>query len=67
LRGGAVYRDLVQAMVMVHVDYLCIAGPNYLKVTKTPDRTYADTIKIAESLFGHTRVQIPYGLTVIGY
>ena len=67
LRGGAVYRDLVQAMVMVQVDHLCIAVPNYLKVTQRPDRTYDDTIKIVEALYGHSRMQIPYGLTVIGY
>ena len=34
LRGGAVYRDLVQAMVMVQVDHLCIGVPNYLRLIR---------------------------------
>ncbi len=29
--GNAVYRDLIQAMVMVHVDHLCLAVPNRYK------------------------------------
>ncbi len=67
IRGGAIYRDLVQAMVMVDVRHLCIAVPNYLKVGKTPDRTYLGVLKIVDALFGHSRLQVPYGLTIIGY
>ena len=30
-KGNAVYRDLIQAIVMVEVDYLCLAVPNTYK------------------------------------
>jgi len=67
LRGGAVFRDIIQAMVMVQVDHLCIAVPNYLKVTERPDRTFDDTLKVVDALWGHSRVRFPFSLTLIGY
>lgn len=69
--GGAVFRDLFQAMVMVDVDHLCLAVPNKYKfqsggrLVVSPD--YAKTVAVAEALYGHSRVAMPYGLTVIGY
>lgn len=69
--GNAVYRDLIQAMVMVEVDHLCLAVPNEYKyrtggrVTRSTD--YLNTVAVAEALYGHSRVKIPYGLTVVGY
>jgi hypothetical protein len=66
--GNAVYRDLIQAMVMVEVDHLCLAVPNsyrYGKNTATQD--FKHTMNLANALFGHTRIAMPYGLTVIGY
>jgi hypothetical protein len=69
--GNAVYRDLIQAMVMVQVDVLILAVPNgykYLsggKETVSPD--YDRTVNLARALFGHTRVRFPYGLGVVGY
>jgi hypothetical protein len=69
--GNAVYRNLIQAMVMVQVDTLVLAVPNgykYLsggKEAVSPD--YARTVNLARALFGHTRVRFPYGLGVIGY
>jgi hypothetical protein len=69
--GNAVYRDLVQAMVMVQVDHLCLAVPNGYRYKSggrdTVSADYKNTVEVAEALFGHTRVRIPYGLTVIGY
>ncbi len=69
--GNAVYRDLIQAMVMVHVDHLCLAVPNSYKYQTggrtTKSKDYENTIAVAEALYGHTRMRIPYGLTVIGY
>jgi hypothetical protein len=69
--GNAVYRDLVQGLVMVQVDTLVLAVPNAYKyrsggraVTNTD---YKNTINVAETLYGHTRVRLPYGLLVIGY
>ena len=69
--GNAVYRDLIQAMVMVEVDHLCLAVPNQYKFRSggkvSTSSDYKNTVAVADSLYGHSRVQIPYGLTVIGY
>ena len=69
--GNAVYRDLVQGLVMVQVDTLVLAVPNAYKY-QSGGRTvtssdYANTVSVAETLYGHTRVRLPYGLVVIGY
>ena len=69
--GNAVYRDLIQAMVMVQVDHLLLAVPNRYAY-KSGGRTtysndYENTIAVADALYGHTRLTVPYGLTVIGY
>jgi len=68
IRGGALYRDLIQAMVMVQVDHLIIAVPNIVRWGKAgKSRSYAEGLRTADALFGHSRVKIPYGLTLIGY
>jgi len=69
--GNAVYRDLIQALVMVQVDHLILAVPNGYKY-KTGGRTaistdFKNTCAVAEALYGHSRITLPYGLTVIGY
>ena len=69
--GNAVYRDQIQAMVMVQVDRLVLALPNVYKYKtggkpmKNPDYKY--TCAVATTLYSHTRVRFPYHLTVIGY
>jgi hypothetical protein len=69
--GNAVYRDLIQALVMVDVDHLVLAVPNrykYKAVGKATTSTdYDNTISVAKALYGHTRVRFPYQLTVLGY
>lgn len=68
MRGGALYRDLIQAMVMVNIDHLCIALPNIVTWgLKGKSRSYSEAVRTVDALFGHTRVRIPYGLTLIGY
>lgn len=69
--GNAVYRDLIQASVMVDLDYLCLGVANSYKY-QTGGRTavskdYANTRDLAEALYGHSRFRLPYGLIVIGY
>ena len=69
--GNAIYRDLIQGLVMVQVDVLVLAVPNAYKY-KSGGRTvsssdYNNTISVAETLFSHTRVRLPYALLVIGY
>ncbi len=69
--GNAVYRDLVQAMVMVDVDYLCLAVANTYRFKSgdraTVSKDYENTAAVATALFGHARVQMPFGLILIGY
>jgi len=65
--GNAIYRDLIQAMVMVDLLHLCLAVPVTYRYGKTQTYDYKSTTRIAEALFGHSRIQMPYGLTVIGY
>jgi len=69
--GNAVYRDLVQALIMVNVDHLILAVANsykYLSSGKpTASKDYVNTIAVADALYGHSRIRMPYGLTVVGY
>lgn len=69
--GNAVYRDLIQALVMVEVEVLALAVPNgyrYQSGGKTmTSKDYSNTCAVAEALYGHSRIQMPYSLVVIGY
>ena len=69
--GNAVYRDLIQAMVMVDLDHLVLAVPmTYKYMTRgrpTFSKDYENTVSVADALYSHTRIKMPYGLTVIGY
>ena len=69
--GNAVYRDLIQACVMVQVKYLVLAVPNSDKYLtsgrQAVSRDYQNTIALAEALFGHSRFRLPYDLVVLGY
>lgn len=69
--GNAIYRDLIQALVMVDLDWLVLAVPNGYR-RKSLGRTvvskdYARTCAVADALFGHSRIRMPYRLLVIGY
>lgn len=69
--GNAVYRDLVQALVMVEMETLVLAVPNtyrYLSGGRDSiSRDYENTIGLAETLYSHSRFRLPYRLVVIGY
>ena len=69
--GNAVYRDLIQASVMVNVEYLILAVPlsyKYFTGGRNAISTdYANTCSLASALYGHTRLHLPYRLIVIGY
>ena len=69
--GNAVYRDLIQALVMVNLDHLVLAVPNGYR-RKSLGRTvvskdYDNTCAVADSLYAHSRLQMPYSLIVLGY
>lgn len=69
--GNAVFRDLFQAMVMTDVAHLCIAVPIIYKYKSNGRaleiKCYDKARSIADALYGHTRMAMPYGLTIIGY
>lgn len=69
--GNAIYRDLIQGLVMVQVEILVLAVPNGYKYKSggrdAVSSDYDNTISVAETLYGHTRVRLPYSLVVIGY
>jgi hypothetical protein len=70
-RMGNVYRDLIQAMVMVDLRHLILAVPlayKYLSAGKAvTSKDYENTISVADALHSHTRIKMPYQLTVVGY
>jgi hypothetical protein len=69
--GNAIYRDLIQALTMVHLEHLILAVPNaykYLSNNKpTISHDYANTVAVADALYGHSRIAMPFSLTVVGY
>lgn len=69
--GNAVYRDLVQALVMVQVDHLVLAVSNGYRYKNSGraviSADYENTCAVANALYGHTRMKPPYGLTAVGY
>jgi hypothetical protein len=69
--GNAIYRDLIQGLVMVQVDILVLAVPNAYKYRSSDSpktsNDYNNTINVAQTLYGHSRFQFPYRLVVIGY
>lgn len=69
--GNAVYRDLIQASVMVNVEYLCLAVPNSYKYQtqgrNAVSKDYDNARELAEALYGHTRMRLPYRLIKVGY
>ena len=69
--GNAIYRDLIQAMVMVDLDWLALAVPlGYRRNSlgqRVTSRDYDNTCAVAHTLYSHDRVHMPFQLLVIGY
>jgi hypothetical protein len=69
--GNAVYRDLIQGSVMVGVEHLCLAECNVYKYKpggkQATSRDYENTRQVAEAVYGHSRLRLPYNLVLIGY
>ena len=69
--GNAVYRDLIQACVMVQVKYLVLAVSNAYKYMSSgrpsTSQDYDNAVALADALYGHSRIRLPYDLIVIGY
>jgi hypothetical protein len=69
--GNAVYRDLILAGVMVDVDHLILAVGNEYWYTSGGkpfvNRDYEYARGLADTLYSHRRMVLPYKLTVLGY
>ena len=69
--GNAVYRDLIQALVMVEMDHLFLAVPQAYHYKTggrdTISRDYENTVSVAQALYGHSRITMPFSLCVVGY
>ena len=69
--GNAVYRDLIQALVMVNLEHLILAVPNAYKYKSggrdVSSNDYENTVAVAEALYGHSRIRMPFSLCVVGY
>jgi hypothetical protein len=69
--GNAIYRDLIQAMVMVQLATLVLAVPNCYRYKSAgrdiTSQDYERSCNVADALFGHTRIHLPYSLVLVGY
>jgi hypothetical protein len=62
---------MIQALVMVELSCLVLAVPNgyrYLSGGRAVvSKDYESTCAVADALFGHNRIKMPYRLVVVGY
>lgn len=69
--GNAVYRDLVQSLVMVELEHLILAVPQTYKYNSNGksliSKDYENAKNLIDTIFSHTRFRLPYSLTLIGY
>lgn len=66
-KGNAVYRDLIQGMMMVRVDVLVLAVPNLYKYSSGTNPAFDKTRSVVETLYGVDRFELPYDLVLLGY
>lgn len=66
-KGNAIYRDLIQALVMVQVDTLVLAVPNIYKYSSGNNPAFDKTKDVVETLYATERFDPPYRLILIGY
>ena len=70
--GNAIYRDLFQALVMHQIAHMIIAVPHlYRSNNHQPsgrgEDCYSKSVEIARTLYAAGRIELPFGLTIIGY
>lgn len=69
--GNAVYRDLIQALVMVDLQHLILAVPQMYRYNssgrRATSRDFENTVAVAQALYAHSRIDMPFSLCVIGY
>ena len=71
VKGNAIYRDLILGMMMTNVDHLVIAVANEYRYKSNQkqmvSKDFVKCVDICNALSSHTRVQLPYTITIIGY
>lgn len=68
--GNAIYRDLIQASLMVDARYLALAVPIEYRYGPKPTKepSYAKAYSAIEAIYGSQRLRLPFeGLLLIGY
>lgn len=66
-KGNAIYRDLIQAMMMVQVETLALAVPIEYSYSGRTNPAFEKTNHVIETLYGTSRFDPPYRLILIGY
>lgn len=72
IRGNAIYRDLIQASLIVDLDYFVLAIPQrYRFKTKTKeqqDRPYEFGLTVMDSIYSSGRLRLPMkGILLVGF
>ena len=68
--GNAIYRDLIQASLMVDARHLALAVPAEYRYGSKPTKepSYAKTYSVVEAIYGSERLVLPFdGVLLIGY
>jgi hypothetical protein len=70
--GNAIYRDLIQAALMVDAQYLALVIPaeyRYRSGSRTAkEPSYAKAYSVVEAIYSSERLSLPFeGLLLIGY
>ncbi len=69
--GNAVYRDLIQSLVMVELENLILAVPITYKYKSNNknliSKDYENAKNLIDTIYNHSRFKLPYDLTLIGY
>jgi len=69
--GNAIYRDLIQASLMVDLEHLCLAVPATYRFKSagraTLSKDYENALAVSDAIYGHSRLRMPYRLLLIGY
>lgn len=61
------HRNLVRAMTMPDVELLAMAVPRKYKHTNSTTKAFEKSKETAEALYGNGRVDLPFGLILLGY
>lgn len=69
--GNAVYRNLIQGLVMVELEHLILAVPQTYKYKAKGknliSRDYDNSRNLIDTIYRHSRFQLHNDLTLIGY